>query len=116
MKLIEVEKREKELIDSEIDIGAAKLGMNDEGTHLKHHIMFAQLGLCKDCSNLHALETKWGKMYAICDEFGFKLRLRYDDPVCNCSRYSASGQMSLWDMKEMATILEPNKKIVGFEK
>ena len=114
MKFIEVGKREKEIIDSEVDAGAALLGMNDEGTKLKHHTVFTQLGLCKDCSNLRAIETQWGKVYALCDEFGFKLRLRYDDPVHSCTRYSLSGQMSLWDMKEMAILLDPNKKITGF--
>jgi len=111
MRLTEINKKDQKVIDSEITAGAQIIGADEFG-HPNKKPLFPKLGLCNDCAHLHAMETKWGKIYAMCTEF--EMKLRQDDEVCNCTRYSTAGQMSIWDMKEIAIILEPNRKIAGF--
>jgi len=75
--------------------------------------LWSEYGLCHDCENFSAVRTEYGKTFAKCELFN-KI-LNTNDVITSCTEYSKRGQLSLRDMKEIATIIDPssNKKI-GF--
>jgi hypothetical protein len=70
------------------------------------------LGLCRKCSHLMAFQTQYGKIHAQCEEF--KKVLNASDPIIQCTWFNEEGQLSLWDMKEMATYIVVDGHPIGF--
>lgn len=89
------------------DIWGDVEGSNDS------RILWSEYGLCHDCEYFRAVRTEYGKMFAQCELFDKTLNT--NDPVTSCTKYSKKGQMNLRDMKEIAVIIDPDKKDkVGF--
>jgi len=72
---------------------------------------FSECGLCSDCRNLIAICTKFGKVVAKCFET-YQI-LNSSDPVEHCTRYNKLTMLSIFDMKDMAILIEL-KKPIGF--
>ncbi|MFH1685047.1 MAG: hypothetical protein ABH983_01960 [Candidatus Micrarchaeota archaeon] len=78
------------------------------------------LGVCTSCGNLLYLERKFGDEYeAYCVDYAIEklhnIKIDHKNPIKKCSRYNKKGEMSLWDMKGIATLIDLNKKtIAGF--
>ena len=101
---------EKEKISKQVDIGARLLGSDDDVGPINFD--GKKFGLCCDCKHLKAAITKYNKSYVQCYEF--EIFLNSIDPVETCNRYERRGSMTLWEMKDIATIIEPFKKQAGF--
>lgn len=70
-------------------------------------------GKCASCKHFMFAESEFSIWYARCNGFGVKLS--HKDPIVNCSSYTEVGSMSLWEMKEMATLIEGKKsRAAGF--
>jgi hypothetical protein len=78
----------------------------------------SDLGACSTCTFLFYFKRSYGESYeAHCmtqaeDSF-LPIKIDHKNPITLCSRYETKGQMSLWNMKEMARIIDI-KKQVGF--
>jgi len=100
----------RELMDKEVDIGARSIGANTEDPPSK--FSKDKFGVCYDCQHLKAAITEYGKIHARC--FELEVSLSSLDPIIHCSSYKKRGSMTLWEMKDIAVILEPFKKQAGF--
>ncbi len=103
--------RERRKFNSEID-GRASIISGDSYIVPKNKLNWDMLGLCKDCKHLEAAKTEFGSMFARCSEF--ECTLRSGDKVVECTNYQKRNLLSLDDMKDLAVILDPNKKKAGF--
>lgn len=83
--------------------------LQSEKQKLKH---FESLGLCKDCEDLQAYETEYGNIFAKCGNT--KMLLKASDPITHCSMYWKTGQMTLKELKEMAILINPSERKIGF--
>jgi hypothetical protein len=76
---------------------------------IEHKKMF---GICGTCKNLWFAESEFNVLFAKCNVFDVMIHRK--QPIVNCSSYEEIGSMTLWDMKQCATILDLNKKTMGF--
>lgn len=75
------------------------------------------IGLCATCVNCHYKKTQLMDEQFLCERLEWKqTKLNTSDPVIECSAYTRRGQMTLWDMKEMATLVDPPKRQPGFKR
>lgn len=67
--------------------------------------------LCGSCeSGVTTHDKHSGQMRVHCNAIGARVRF----PVSECSAYQARGSLSLWDMKQQATLIAIDGKKVGF--
>lgn len=74
---------------------------------------FPDYGLCNTCSNLQGVEREFGghsEHIVMCTAFGMRLTER--NRIRTCTAYHKVGQMSLFQMYEMATTIDPPKPVV----
>jgi hypothetical protein len=69
-------------------------------------------GKCSSCKCFMFAESEYSIWYARC--VAFEIGLSHKEPIVNCSAYSEIGTMTMWDMKQIATIIDIDKKTVGF--
>lgn len=75
------------------------------------------IGLCATCINCHYKKTQLMDEQFLCERREHRsVKLNTSDPVAECSAYGKRGQMTLWDMKEMATLIDPPKRAPGFKR
>jgi hypothetical protein len=105
---------ERRKIDKEIDSGARRLGVEDDWDGFRQKDVFSKedFGICYDCKELRACRTRYGKVLAKCYEFD--ITMNGTDPIMECSCYKRRGEMTLFEMKDMAIIIETNKRQAGF--
>ena len=68
-------------------------------------------GLCSDCNYLITAESEFKILIAKCAEL--EIKLTSAQPIIKCTKYNKRGQMSLWDMKDIAILIDDKEKI-GF--
>lgn len=85
-----------------------------DDTHYKNEIPSAKTnyGICGSCTLIGLIKTAYAVKMARCNRF--KIPLSDADPVKECSEHSPVGQLSLYDMGQIAWIIEPPKIIRGF--
>ena len=106
-------KKDRKFVNKEIDAGARALGYDTEYGSPKQTVFNKdKFGICHDCVFLRGAESMYGRTIAICNEF--EMRLNGMDPIKNCTEYKKRGGMTLWDMKEMALILDVDRRTAGF--
>lgn len=77
--------------------------------------VYEGFGLCGSCTNFCVCETEFEIVQARCSSYIFKkMPLNSSKPILKCTEYAKRGEMSLFDAKQMAIIIEPKNK-VGFE-
>ena len=110
-KLSDFEKNRKDRISKEISLGTCGLptNWNDD---IQETLVDDKHGLCGNCRWFRLSITKYGKTYAYCREW--EKYLNGIDPIIKCNEYNKRGQLTLNDMKDMAVIIEIDKKKVGF--
>jgi len=109
-KLSDFKENLKDKIDSEIQIGQAGLPENWDGDVIDD-IKTDKYGLCNNCTKAMIYKTKYYRTTGYCEKW--EKYLNEIDPVTECTNYSRRGEISLWDMKQMAIIIEVDKKKVG---
>lgn len=96
-------------ISREVERGAKAIKMDEDGNLSSKKIFNKELfGICYDCKKFRGAVTKYGNAYAWCWEFETKLNA--SDPVVKCSEYEKRGGLTLFEMKDMATLIEVDKK------
>jgi len=114
-KYSELDDKEQQKVNDEIGPSAMVFGYDEWEESKRERIPdIPQLGLCANCGNLRACISEFGKIVARCDVF--KCSLNAQDPIKDCTSFEKRGEVPLYELKEMAIILEPNKKQVGFIK
>ncbi len=108
----EYEERERKELSRQIEQGHNLLGIEGDWDIPENRAKWEQFGLCRTCSYFRAAETMYGTVFARCDSFD--IRLKAGDPIVECSCYNKVGLLTIHDMKEMAYIIELNKKKIGF--
>lgn len=74
-----------------------------------------KLGICAFCKHLIYYKTRLQDEAFWCNKFD-NLRLRTSDPIETCTRYWHVSWSDIWDLKELATLIDPPKRKVGFGK
>lgn len=81
------------------------------------------VGVCSSCDHFFYQKTRLNEEYFLCErvvgEFAKSgKRINTADPLVECSGYKKKGEMSLWDMKDMAILIERGgpKKAPGFKR
>ena len=110
----DLESKEAEIYNKEVDLAVARLTGSDDwdGSGRGSKLYRKELGICNGCKNLRAAVTRHDKLYAYCETFEKSLN-GYDE-VVECTAYNARGSLSLWDMKDMAYVIEAEKRKAGF--
>jgi hypothetical protein len=93
----------------EINKGASRLGFSSWGDD-KAKPAFDKdvLGICHDCQKLQCYKTKWGNMGARC--YDFDIVQNPQDPIEDCTNYLKDKQLTLAQMIDMATMIDPDGK------
>ncbi len=70
-------------------------------------------GLCNDCKYLKFKTTYYGKESAWCSEDydGLSLRPSPVDPIKSCTTYYPKGQPTIWEMTQMAWVVEKRIRV-----
>jgi len=79
----------------------------------------ALFGICHSCAHFCVVESEFDILYAGCSSYDLTserglLPLSQRKPVIRCSLFSERGTMSLFEMKSMATLIDPPARKVGF--
>ena len=74
-----------------------------------------KLGLCATCKNLGYYKTRLMSEAFWCRKFN-GVRLNTADPIETCTNYWHRGWVNIWDLKEMAIIIDPVRRKVGFKR
>jgi len=107
-----IDKAMKEKVNKEVDRGALLIGADVEYGEPPLKFDSSEFGICYDCKYLRACKTRYGKTLARCWEFD--INLNAGDPIEGCTNYSKRNEMDLFTMKEMAILLDVDKKQAGF--
>ncbi len=107
-KLSEFKSEEQRAIKNEIDAHAAIIQVEDYSTGN----VATDLGLCSNCKQLIYTSTEYGTAYAKCNEW--EMRLNLSNRIKHCNRFRQRGQMDLYEMKDVAIIIDPDKKKLDY--
>ena len=69
-------------------------------------------GKCGTCKNLQFAESEFNILFARCHLFEVMIHRR--EAIVNCSSYEETGTMTLYDMKQIATLIDLDRKTMGF--
>jgi len=110
-KISEYKREEKQAIMDKVDAFASPISdpyFNEfrEGTD-KREVMDL-FGMCGNCGYLEYCRTEFGKFHAGCSNFD--ITLKGGERIVDCTGFSKRGLMTLNDMKEIAYIIEVEKK------
>lgn len=75
-----------------------------------------EYGLCADCANFTVTKTEFRTIRAACNAYHRQLMgLNSVHQVIECTEYVKKGQMSLYDMQNIAILIEPDApEKIGF--
>jgi hypothetical protein len=90
------EQRRREVFRGAETIGTSKFFGTQAGR--------VDLGLCNRCSNCSIAKTRYGNVLAECA--WWEIRLTTNDPIEDCTQFSAKGEMSLMEMSQIAYHLD----------
>lgn len=71
-------------------------------------------GLCSKCKNFAYQSTKYNKEYFKCTYEGVNFLPSQIDPITKCSCFEGRGSLDLFDMWNLATMIE-RRNDVGFK-
>ena len=70
-------------------------------------------GICGKCSQFAFAETEFQVLFCRCTQFEHNLTSRH--PVMNCTAFSEKGQLKLWQMQEIALLIDDiDHPTIGF--
>ena len=108
-KYSELDREEFNKIEYEIDGNAALIEVLKDHNHKNDNY-----GLCNRCKSLSVTRTEYRVIRALCLSYEVPLLLKSNDPVTECSGFIDKFCMSLFDMQQIAYIIEPYKRPIGF--
>ena len=111
-KISDFEDKERRQISSEVDALASEYDTDKyDGVSMGVRGLKNDMGLCGQCKDLLFTKTQYGTQYAKCTEW--KKNLNGVDLVVECTAFRRRGEMSLYDMKDIAIIIETPKRKIG---
>ena len=116
-KYSDLENKEQNIFSDQLTANVKKLGIEDawDGGLPADSNILADVGLCKKCKDLRAYRQKYGTESAYC--YRMRRLLNPADPVVSCSEYEDRFIMSIWDMQQLAVIIDlEEKNEIGFKK
>lgn len=72
-----------------------------------------KLGLCATCKHLAYYKTRLMEEAYWCTKFEGK-RLNTTDSIEHCTKYWNASWENIWDLKELATLIDSPKRKLGF--
>jgi len=108
-KLSELDKKDR----TDISQAFVKEGEKLEETY-DHPKLGDSLGMCSDCKFCAVTEFEF-KGYVVYCNYHDKA-MNQKDRVVRCNSYTKRGQISLYDMQNIAWIIDNDPKVVGFIK
>jgi hypothetical protein len=118
-KLADLDGAEKAKIDSEIDIYSIPVGIMDRyGDHNDNSFVTAlkKYGLCGKCKHMRYASSQFRIRKAYCYNFtehGHTMFLYDNDPIVECTQFDQRGVMDLYDMKQIAWLIDPPRDKIG---
>lgn len=112
-KLNEYDITERKQIESEINAFGEAMGGEWEAVS-RDPIRDDSYGLCNKCKEFLLTMSEYGGKYAYC--YKWKQIFKDNRRVTECSGFEERGRMTLYDMKQIATIIEIPDKEIGFVK
>ena len=109
-KLADYKDEEWEQQDSMIDAGRSVVEAAQKGNSRARNWQF---GICADCQNFVIVESEFKVLFARCSSI--KIRLNAREPVKFCSYFVQRGEMSIYDMKQIAYLIDVPKDKIGFK-
>lgn len=114
---MEVEKVDPEELEKELEAKAAAIGLDiyyasnsDRSKNKSHNHEF---GLCAKCTYFGCARSETKVLFTWCSEF--RSPLSTTDPVIDCTYFSErSTTLSLREMMNIATIIDKDRRDVGF--
>ena len=105
---------EETILDKEVSIGLNRLKVDSDCEAIGTFTVFSErdFGVCHDCKHLCAFKTQYGTTRGKCYEFD--MWIRGVDTIKHCTKYDKKGQMTILEMKDMAYLIDIEKKTVGF--
>jgi len=70
-----------------------------------------EMGLCTNCCQLLFSKSQYGTIYARCEKW--EKQLNGVDLIQECTGFARRGEMSLWDMKQIAVLIDVEKRKIG---
>ncbi len=114
-KLGDYSESEQHEIETQVDAFSSVLrGGAYDWEVARKHVSNDSYGICNKCTNLLLTVFEYGNKYAYCDKW--KRFFEEDKRIEECSAFSEKGKMSLYDMKQIAIIIELSDKEIGFVK
>jgi hypothetical protein len=110
-KFRDLEEKEQKQLSKTLDIEAGVVGADWDG-NITNLSADDRHGLCSNCRDFRLTKTKYGRVHAYCYEW--RKYLDGKDIISECTSYIKRGQMTLVDMKEIATLIDVEKRKAGF--
>jgi len=98
---------EQASLGNELTSIASEIDHKQKGDKRKN-INEEALGLCHNCQYLSCAKTEFGNTLAKCTSFQCVLDGR--DKIVTCTDHELAGQLTMWQMQDMAYIINPGKK------
>lgn len=113
-KISDLEKKERNRLENELDTKAKLIGVEDRWERTKFECdRLEGFGLCSSCKNFEYARTEFVIRIAKCYELDIKLD--ESNPITECTCHSKKGELTLNMMMEMAILIGEPKNNIGFE-
>jgi len=105
---------DREKLDSKLDAVVEEIGINEYSARdgQKPSWLEEFVGVCSTCKSLDWAKKEFGGVLAFCNSFEVKLSGK--ERIIQCNRHERVGTMTLNDMKEMAVLIDPPERQIGF--
>lgn len=110
--MLDISKKEKEKIFTEIRVRSSILGLEDY-EYTNKLCIDDNYGLCSSCKQFSIKRSKYSVRKACCF-VDRRVRLSSDDPITECSDYDKRGSMTLEQMWALAALIGDKKEKIGF--
>jgi hypothetical protein len=105
---------DREKLDNKLDAIIKKIGIDEYSTRNGQRPSWLEefVGICSTCKNLDWAKKEFGGVLAYCNYFTVKMSGR--ERIIECNHHERVGTMTLNDMKEMAILIDPPERQIGF--
>lgn len=99
----------EEELDKLVSKSESIFNKNEATISISHEATF---GKCVQCDNFSFAEGEFSVVFAKCNFFDRELTQK--NKIVNCSKFKDKSLPELWEMKEMAVLIDIDHKTVGF--
>ena len=105
---------ERDKLDDKLDAVIEGIGLDSwhARSGQKTHWLEEFVGVCSNCKCLDWAKKEFGGVVAFCNSF--EVRLSGKERIMDCNRHERVGTQTLRDMKEIALLIDPPARKIGF--